>query len=285
MRWRTEIGRAMGLAALAGAMALVCSPPAACAGNRYSGGSYDGYDRNDAGNSVGLLWVDNVGGATGLLTNGASLNGTLWDRGGTQTEVSVYWGPNDGATNKVNWTNRCDFGVCAAVQSLTTNLTGLTQNTLYWYRFYATNMAGQEAWAAASTNFTTAGSPTVTTGSGASGLGLNTATLNGSLTAGSFATVMVYWGEDANTTSGSTNLGVVMNGPFAPAVSGLYVGALYYYRCYATNAYGTAWSGVASFRTLAGAARYVGGSYDGYDSSTAGGGIPSPQRGTVFTIR
>jgi hypothetical protein len=276
----------VGLAALAGAMALCSPPPVRAATARYGGGSYDGYDAMTVGTNMGMPFgVDNAGGATNVLTNGASLNGTLRDTGGTQTEVSVYWGPTNGETNKLAWTNRCDFGVCSALQPLTTNVTGLTPNTPYYYRFYATNAAGQEAWAAASTNFVTLGPPVVTTNAGADSIGLNTATLNGNLTAGSSAAITVYWGEDANTTSGSTNLGVFGQVPFSTEVSGLRRGTLYYYRCYATNAYGTAWSGVASFRTLAAPARYGGGSYDGYDALTVGINLQSLRQGTVITIR
>jgi hypothetical protein len=287
MRWRMEIGRAMGLAALAGAMALVCSPPPACAGTAvYGGGGYDGWDRNAKQQALGLPVVNNAAGATNILNTSAWLNGTLVDTGTAVTAVSVYWGPTDGVTNKANWTNRCDFGNCAAGQPLTTNLIGLAQGTPYYYRFYATNTAGDDAWADASAGFATFSAPTVTTNTGATSIGPRTATLNGIVTAGGSATVTFYWGQNSNNWSGSMNIGSCAQGtPFSTAVSGLLQGTLYYYQCYGTNAYGYGWSAVASFTTTLAPALFGGGSYDGYDRLAAQATMQTTGQGTVITIR
>ena len=285
MNRMTNLKRA-GVCLLAVAAVVLAAAGACAATARYSGGSYDGYDRNDAQPSMGILTVDNAGGATsvppGVPTNSASLNGTLWDTEGTQTEVFVYWGPSDGGTNKLAWTNRYDFGVGTAVQWLTATVTGLIQNTAYYYRFYASDVAGQEAWAPTSVYF---GPPAVNVNAGATAVGLSVATLNGNLTAGGNSLVVVCWGEDTNTAAASTNLGILGQGTVLAAVSGLRVGATYYYRCAATNAYGTAWSGVASFRTLSAAARFGGGSYDGYDAMTLNLSFAPGLKGTVFSVR
>lgn len=261
---RVRDGTWVGLAAL---LCLVADAGALTA--RYGGGSYDGYARGDGQGAVGILWVDNTGGAAGVLTNGATLQGKLWDTGGTQAQVSVYWGLTDGQASKPAWSNRYDFGFCAA-QALATNVAGLKPNTLYYYRFYVTNQAGQEAWAATTTNFYTVGPPLVTVDAGATAVGLSTATLNGTLTAiGSSATVFMYWGDNPNAWSAVTNLGVLTQGAYSNVVTGLRAGDLYYYTSYVTNAYGAVWSAVASFRTPSEPARFGGGGYDGYAAMAA----------------
>ena len=253
---------------------------------RLGGGSYDGYDAKSASCAVGVLAIDNADGATNVKMTHATVSGCLWDADTTQTEVYVYWGTTDGGTNKVDWDHRLDFGECTPVQFLSTNITGLADSTDYHYRFYASNASGQETWAESSSHFTTMGAPVVTTGTGATSLGLSAATLNGVLTSLSGTAVLfVYWGEDTNTaSSASTNLGVRTVGSFSTTVSGLRSGALYYYRCLATNEYGTSWSEFASFRTVPGPLRFGGGG-DGYDAMTLQTNFEWGPKQTVIIIR
>ncbi|MDD4869525.1 MAG: DUF2341 domain-containing protein, partial [Kiritimatiellae bacterium] len=99
--------------------------------------------------------------------------------------------------------------------------------------------------------------PAVDNGAGASSVLTNTAVLNGNYTAtGATAEVYIYWG----TSDGGTNKadwqrvytnGVTSYGAFSNAVSDLYYGLRYYYRCYASNAVGECWNPVSSsFATL-----------------------------------
>ncbi|MDD4870920.1 MAG: DUF2341 domain-containing protein, partial [Kiritimatiellae bacterium] len=105
--------------------------------------------------------------------------------------------------------------------------------------------------------FPAAGFPAVNNGAGASSVLTNTAVLNGNYTAtGATAEVCIYWG----TSDGGTNKanwqwvytnGVTGCGAFSNAVSDLYYGLRYYYRCYASNVVGECWSPVtSSFITL-----------------------------------
>ena len=272
--------KAMRLLAVTAAACAVVGAHAATA--RFSGGFYDGYDRNDAQSGMGILTVDNASGATNVLSTSAALNGTLWDTAGDLTMVFVYGGPTDGATNTLSWSNRCDFGVCTSVQALTTNVTGLAPSTTCYYRFCASNQAGQVVWAPASTNFPTFG-PLTVTASGAASIGPNTATLNGAFTAGASATILVYWGETPDAWTGCTNLGIRGLGAFSPVVAALRAGCAYSYRCCATNAYGTAWSDAVPFQTPAGTARYGGGGYDGYDAMVRIQTLKKP--GTMILFR
>ena len=270
-----------GLAVTACAVADAGAAPAV-----FGGGSYDGYARNVMmQRTLGVPVINNAGGATNVLPTSAWLNGTLVDTGTASTAVSVYWGPADGVTTKAAWTNRCDFGPCVAGQSLTTNLAGLAQDTTYYYRFYATNTAGDDAWADASAWFATLGSPTVTTGSGATSIGPRTTSLNGNLTAGGNATIILYWGQNSNNWSAVSNVGVVAQGAFSTAVSGLSAGALYYYSWRATNAYGDTSSGVGLLVTTLAPALFGGGSYDGYDRKAVQTQMQLVKGGTAMFFR
>jgi hypothetical protein len=91
-------------------------------------------------------------------------------------------------------------------------------------------------------------SPIVDNSTGADASSPTNATLNGDLTAGTTATIQIYWGEsDGGTDKGSwdsvIDLGVLSEGTFSNNVAGLYYGVRYFYRCYATNIASGAWSG------------------------------------------
>ena len=97
--------------------------------------------------------VDNANGASNVLSISATLNGTLTSTGGVPTQVYVYWGETNGETTFGNWGHTNDLGT-NTVGSLSLEVTNLVPNQTYYYRFYATNQDG-EAWANATTNFTT----------------------------------------------------------------------------------------------------------------------------------
>jgi hypothetical protein len=97
--------------------------------------------------------------------------------------------------------------------------------------------------------------PVVSNGSGATNLVAGVALLRGTLT-NLPADVRLYWG----TTDGGTNtlnwantilLTNTTQAAFSSTVSNLIYGLTYYYRCFASNEYGTAWApATASFTTL-----------------------------------
>ena len=181
----------------------------------------------------------------------ATLNGTLARTGTSSSIVSVFWGPTDGGTNKTAWTNEIDFGGQVEGTALSTNLAGLTPGSAYFYRFYGSNTVA-ERWAVNTTNFSTPASlPIVSNAvSGATGISLTAATLNGSLISTGTAPTMVsvFWGP----TDGSTNMtawantnafaGYVGAGSFATNVTFGVSNSYYYYTFYATNAGGEVWA-------------------------------------------
>ena len=114
------------------------------------------------------------------------------------------------------------------------------------------------------------------------------ATLNGSLTAGEPADVRVVWNAQDRGTSlvawtNSILLPGLFNGPFGAEVTGLAPGASLVYRCYASNALGTAWSAARTFRlaptvavsNLAGLALWL------EAGDPAGTGVPPADRSAV----
>lgn len=248
----------------------------------YLGGSYDGYGNYRMSAQVGYPAVINLA-ATNIMTSGAFLNGMLLSTGTADTAVYAYWGMTDGGTNKGSWSNEVNFGGCSEYQTLTTYV-ALNTNTAYYYRFSATNVAGNEAWADSSASFTTPGPPVVSTGIGAAPVGFSTAGLNGNLVLGGTANVTIYWGANSNAWANTNNVGSLSQGSAVNvAVSGLTPASVYYYRCYGTNSYGEGWSGVTTFSTTVSLGMFYGGSYDGHDQYGVGCFVNSPA-GTVFTI-
>lgn len=77
--------------------------------------------------------------ATNVTLSSAWLNGALTSTGTASAAVFLYWGVADGETNASSWANSA---VLAAPQNLgdfTYELTGLSANTAYFFRFAASN--------------------------------------------------------------------------------------------------------------------------------------------------
>ncbi|MEK7270265.1 MAG: DUF2341 domain-containing protein, partial [Planctomycetota bacterium] len=83
--------------------------------------------------------------ATNVTASSACLNGFLLSTGMAATTVSVYWGANEAGEAAANWGNTNTFAGDSAPGSLSTNLTGLPADAVYYYRYYATNSLG-ECW-------------------------------------------------------------------------------------------------------------------------------------------
>ena len=101
--------------------------------------------------TMGVPVVNNAGGATGISSSLATLNGTV--SGVPAPSVYVCWGTADGgAATTGAWQHVVSLGVQSGAFS--TSLSGLMPNTAYYYRCYATNSEGA-VWASASVPFTT----------------------------------------------------------------------------------------------------------------------------------
>jgi carbonic anhydrase/acetyltransferase-like protein (isoleucine patch superfamily) len=195
--------------------------------------------------------VANLGVTNITLTN-AMVSADIITTGAAPATLWLYYGKTDAGTNKGTWQNSTNLGL-ASIGITNVNLTGLTRGSTYYFRFYITNALG-DSWAAPSTAFATYAPAVVNNANGASGLTTNAAVLNGTLLS-EYAPptrVSIYWGmTDGGTNKGAwanrLDLGVVVPGSFSNTASGLSLASNYFYRCYATNAAGEAWS-VASMR-------------------------------------
>jgi len=139
------------------------------------------------------------------------------------------------------------------VGAFTSYLTGLSPNTPYYVRAYATNSIGTAY--GNQVTFTTlpVGAPTVTTDS-VTNITQTTATSGGDVISDGGLTVTsrgVCWNTSQNpTTAGSHTTDGSGTGPFVSYLTGLTANTLYYVRAYAVNSMGTAYGNQVSFTTL-----------------------------------
>lgn len=135
--------------------------------------------------------------------------------------------------------------------SFISNMTGLTGNTKYYLRAYATNSVGvaygQEI------SFTTSPVLPVVTTSAPVALSTTTGSGGGNVTSDGGSAVSargVCWSTSPNpSVTGSKTTNGAGTGTFTSSLTGLIVNTLYYVRAYATNSVGTAYGQEMSFRT------------------------------------
>ncbi len=184
---------------------------------------------------------------TAVTSNSATLRAELYNPLSV-FDVSVYWGMADGGTNAGAWanTNRLGWYTNGTPFDIGFAVTGLVARTNYYYTFLASNQA-ETVTAAPSMLFSTLDEPIVENRA-VTDVVAGRATLNGELVAGGSADVTIYWGTsdggmNAETWDYANPLGELINGTFAGGTTNpaLY-GGVYYYRCYATNAFGDDWA-------------------------------------------
>jgi hypothetical protein len=216
--------------------------------------------------------------------------------------VLVYWGKTDGGTNRGAWTDSYEFGAVAEFAPLTHQMAA-DSGSLYYYRFCATNAAGEEGWAPGSAVFHSFEAPAVSTSEGA-GVSITSAVLNGALTGGVEAETWLDWGGTAAgvepVATNVVDLGMRTEegtlgapNPFKVMLDTLSPATTYAYRLRAMNEYGAAASPWVWFTTRPGnyvkvwdPASFSGGWFDGYDRHTLGGNpLPGWRKGTTVTFR
>ena len=184
--------------------------------------------------------------ATNVASNSATLNGTVNANGGTTTAWFEY-GMTSGTYSNTTSTQTASGW---SDTTISTDVSGLSSGTTYYYRAVAQNSEG--AAYGSETSFTTLAPPEVVTGN-ASNITMISATLNGTVNANGMSTTAWFEygsvsGAYSNTTaqksvSGSSDTSVSVY------VSGLSSGKTYYYRLVAENAAGTAYGSEKSFMT------------------------------------
>ena len=190
---------------------------------------------------------------TSIITNitqtTATGGGNVTSDGGTPvTARGVCWSTSANPTLSNNYTSDG-----TGTGTFTSNLTGLTANTLYYVRAYATNISGTSY--GSQVTFTTLSYPlpTVTT-SIITNITQTTATGGGNVTSDGGTPVTargVCWSTSTNpTTADDTTSDGTGTGNFTSNLTGLTANTIYYVRAYATNSVGTSYGNQVSFTTL-----------------------------------
>lgn len=199
------------------------------------------------------VWIE-CAAAANVLPDSADMMGNLVT-GDAPVSVTCYWGPADGGARPGAWAHTNDLGV-QAVGTIACSVSALTSGQTYYYRLYATNSLA-ECWAYRAASFTTPGSPGINNAGGATAIGPSSAALNGVLAAGNPSpAAWVCWGA----TDGGTDfagwdhviaLGQPGLGAISAGISGLLASTQYWYRCVASNVYGTTWAAASTnFTTI-----------------------------------
>lgn len=193
--------------------------------------------------------------ATSVTADTAATGGNVTAAGtASVTARGIVW-----TTSTTDATITTNMGITtdgSGTGTFTSNLTGLTPDTLYYYRAYATSTAGTSY--GTEYSFTTQSIPTVATTNPATGITINSANAGGNVTAQGTSAVSargVVWTTSSSTEPTiTTNSGITTDGTgtgtFTSAMTGLSVSTTYYYRAYATNTQGTAYGTKYSFTTL-----------------------------------
>lgn len=197
--------------------------------------------------------------ATSIQTTAATLNGQVITNGGDAPTITIYYGPANGGTNTVAWSNNVVLGTQNGTFSQP--VTGLNPGTTYYHAARGLNAAGT-AWATPSGSFTTllASAPTVTN-LPVTGIQPNSATLTGAIlnTGGQTPTVTLFYGPNNggnNPSAWSNNVSIgSQSGAFAQGIVGLTTNTTYFFTARAVNSGGTTWATPAgSFTTPAASA-------------------------------
>ena len=190
--------------------------------------------------------------AVSLITQTTvSSGGTIASNGGaTITASGVCWSTTQNPTTS---NTKTTDGITTG--PYTSSITGLTANTTYYVRAYATNSVGTAYGNEISfkTLSTTVTIPTLTT-STVSSVSQTTAVGGGSISSNGGAAITasgICWSTNQNptiannkTTDGTTS------STFVSSITGLTANTTYYVKAYATNSVGTAYGNEISFTTL-----------------------------------
>ena len=192
--------------------------------------------------AIGATTATGNGNITDLGTPPPTQHGVCWNTTGTPTTAD----------------SKTEQGPVSATGAFTSNMTGLSLNTTYYVRAYATDAAGTSY--GNQVSFATGAQvPTVTT-QAVTAVGTTSADGHGNITdLGSPNPTQhgVCWNTTGTPTTANskTEKGAVSaTGAFASHMTGLSAGTTYYVRAYATNASGTSYGNQVSFATRASAA-------------------------------
>ena len=221
------------------------------------------YATNSAGTSYGsdltfktstiiVLPTLTTGMTTATSSTTATSGGNVTSDGGAiVTARGVCWSMSANPT--ISLSTKTSNGT--GTGSFTSNITGLTANTTYHVRAYATNSAGTSYGSDVTITTPVAIVPPTVTTATTTATSSTTATSGGNVTSDGGATVTsrgVCWSTSANPTvnlSTKTSNGTG-TGIFSSTITGLTENTTYYVRAYATNEIGTSYGSNKEFTTL-----------------------------------
>ncbi len=192
--------------------------------------------------------------ASDLQALSATVGSSVAGQGGEATTGTIYFGTSNGGTDPASWDDSIELGVQFGVAR--TSLTGLTENTQYFFRAFASN-AGGSSWAPETATFTTPSlAPPAVVNLPGNSLTGNSAVLRGEVldTGHDPPQITIHYGTangdtDPEAWANSAELGRE-SGNFSVFVGGLDPQTVYHYRAFGSNAGGTAWAPTtASFTT------------------------------------
>lgn len=186
-----------------------------------------------------------------VTTSSAVVGGNVTcDGNAPVTERGVYWGTDPNPEN-----SGVKLAIGSGTGAFTATLSGLSQNTTYYYKAFATNSKGT-AFAPTLITFKTdieINLPTVVT-SAVTDYSQTTAVVGGNVTNNGNGTITergVYWGTTQNPETSGTKLQIGSGmGTFSTTLPGLVPDTRYYIKAYAVNSKGTAYGSQVDFITL-----------------------------------
>ena len=189
---------------------------------------------------------------SGISSTTATGNGNITALGTPNaTAYGICWSTS---TNPTTSDSKVDKGAASSTGAFTANMTGLTANTTYYVRAFATNTAGTSY--GTEVSFTTSGvTPTATTNA-ASSVTSTAATLNGTVNANNANTTVTFeYGTTASYGTSVTAAQSPVTGTsvtsVSSAISGLTPNTTYHFRVKSVNTAGTTYGADTAFTTSA----------------------------------
>lgn len=203
-----------------------------------------------------------------ITTTSASTGGNVTSEGGGIVSArGVCW-----STSSIPTINNSKTSDGTGIGSFTSSISGLTPNTTYYVRAYATNIGGTAYGNQMSLTTNAVLLPILTTVNITS-ITSSTATSGGSITSdggGPITARGVCWSTSSSPTiSNSKTTDGTGTGSYGSSINGLTPNTTYYLRAYATNIAGTAYGDIITFKTnnLAIGDLYLGGKVAYLDDS------------------